>query len=80
MSPRGAELSVRSGDYRLKATPAAAGEPRLWLLGSSMYSVHLAATKGLPYVFANHFSGKGIEEALETSAPGSCPASSPPSR
>jgi len=66
MSPRGAEVSVRSGDYRLKATPAAAGEPRLWLLGSSMYSAHLAAAKGLPYVFANHFSGKGIEEALET--------------
>src|SRR5689334_20097793 len=25
-------------EYVLKATPAAAGEPRLWLLGSSMYS------------------------------------------
>jgi len=50
--------------YVLKATPAAAGEPRLWLLGSSLYSAHLAAAKGLPYVFAHHFSGQGTEEAL----------------
>ena len=51
-------------NYILKATPAAASEPRLWLLGSSMYSAHLAAAKGLPYVFAHHFSGQGTEEAL----------------
>lgn len=63
---RGVVVPVRSGDYRLKATPAAVGEPQLWLLGSSMYSAHLAAARGLPYVFANHFSGKGIEDALET--------------
>jgi luciferase family oxidoreductase group 1 len=65
MSARGVVVPLRSGDYRLKATPAAAGEPRLWLLGSSMYSAQLAAAKGLPYVFAHHFSGKGTEEALE---------------
>ncbi len=53
-------------EYVLKATPAAAGEPRLWLLGSSMYSAHLAAAKGLPYVFAHHFAGQGTEEALAT--------------
>jgi luciferase family oxidoreductase group 1 len=51
-------------NYVLKATPAAASEPRLWLLGSSLYSAHLAAAKGLPYVFAHHFSGQGTEEAL----------------
>ncbi len=33
--------------------------------GSSMYSAHLAAAKGLPYVFAHHFSGQGTAEALE---------------
>ena len=65
MSARGVRVPLRSGDYTLKATPAAATEPRLWLLGSSMYSAHLAAAKGLPYVFAHHFSGKGTEEALE---------------
>jgi luciferase family oxidoreductase group 1 len=64
MSPGGARVPLRSGDYSLRATPAAAGAPRLWLLGSSMYSVRLAAAKGLPYVFAHHFSGKGTEEAL----------------
>jgi luciferase family oxidoreductase group 1 len=65
MSASGVRVPLRSGDYTLKATPAAATEPRLWLLGSSMYSAHLAAAKGLPYVFAHHFSGKGTEEALE---------------
>ena len=65
MGTRGVLVPLRSGDYRLKATPAAASEPRLWLLGSSMYSAHLAAAKGLPYVFAHHFSGTGTEEALE---------------
>jgi len=64
MSARGVSVQLRDGDYILKATPSAASEPRLWLLGSSMYSARLAAAKGLPYVFAHHFSGKGTEEAL----------------
>jgi luciferase family oxidoreductase group 1 len=70
MSARGVRVELpahlRRPDYILKATPAAAGEPRLWLLGSSMYSAHLAAAKGLPYVFAHHFSGHGTDEALAT--------------
>ncbi|MDQ2626241.1 MAG: MsnO8 family LLM class oxidoreductase, partial [Actinomycetota bacterium] len=64
MSSRGVQVQLRDGDYLLKATPAAVAEPRLWLLGSSMYSARLAAAKGLPYVFAHHFSGHGTEEAL----------------
>ncbi|MEO8814455.1 MAG: LLM class flavin-dependent oxidoreductase, partial [Mycobacterium sp.] len=64
MSPAGARVTLRTGDYQLRATPAAASEPQLWLLGSSMYSAQLAAAKGLPYVFAHHFSGKGTAEAL----------------
>ncbi|MFZ0906191.1 MAG: LLM class flavin-dependent oxidoreductase [Mycobacterium sp.] len=64
MSARGVAVPLRDADYILKASPAAAREPRLWLLGSSMYSARLAAAKGLPYVFAHHFSGKGTEEAL----------------
>jgi luciferase family oxidoreductase group 1 len=68
MSPTGVRVELpprlQRPDYILKATPAAAGEPRLWLLGSSMYSAHLAAAKGLPYVFAHHFSGQGTDEAL----------------
>lgn len=68
MSTTGVQVSLRGRreEYILKATPAAASEPRLWLLGSSMYSAHLAAAKGLPYVFAHHFSGQGTEEALAT--------------
>lgn len=65
MSATGVQVPLRSGNYTLKATPAASGEPRLWLLGSSMYSAQLAAAKGLPYVFAHHFSGQGTEEALQ---------------
>jgi luciferase family oxidoreductase group 1 len=52
------------GTYDVHATPAATGTPELWLLGSSDYSAQLAASFGLPYVFANHFSGDGLERAL----------------
>ena len=38
--------------------------PPVWLLGSSDYSARLAAERGLPYVFAHHFSGQGTAEAL----------------
>lgn len=65
MSPRGVRVPIRNQDYILKATPEAVSEPRIWLLGSSMYSAHLAAAKGLPYVFAHHFSGQGTAEALQ---------------
>jgi len=65
MSAHGVRIPIRNQDYILKATPKAASEPRIWLLGSSMYSAHLAAAKGLPYVFAHHFSGQGTAEALE---------------
>jgi alkanesulfonate monooxygenase SsuD/methylene tetrahydromethanopterin reductase-like flavin-dependent oxidoreductase (luciferase family) len=34
-------------------------------VGSSDYSARLAADKGMPYVFAHHFSGSGTAEALE---------------
>jgi len=71
MSPGGVKVSLEGRNlldenYILKATPAAVRPPKLWLLGSSMYSAHLAAAKGLPYVFAHHFSGQGTEEALAT--------------
>ena len=64
-----ATITIRTGDglreYEVRATPQAASAPRLWLLGSSEYSAHLAARLGLPYVFAHHFSGEGTERALE---------------
>jgi luciferase family oxidoreductase group 1 len=64
-SAEGATLTFTSGGtYTVHATPAAIGVPELWLLGSSDYSAQLAASLGLPYVFANHFSGEGVERAL----------------
>jgi len=65
MGADGVRVAVPRQNYVLKATPAASTEPRMWLLGSSMYSAHLAAAKGLPYVFAHHFSGQGTAEALQ---------------
>lgn len=66
VSPDGASVRFTSGGtYDVHATPAAATVPEVWLLGSSDYSAQLAAAVGLPYVFANHFSGQGLERALD---------------
>lgn len=65
MEPAGVGLAVRGGTHVLRATPAATSVPTIWLLGSSDYSARLAASKGMPYVFAHHFSGQGTAEALE---------------
>ncbi|WP_373683834.1 LLM class flavin-dependent oxidoreductase [Microbacterium sp. 18062] len=64
-SDDGATVQFSSGGtYTVRATPAATGTPEVWLLGSSDYSAQLAAASGLPYVFANHFSGEGLDRAL----------------
>ncbi|GAA3758424.1 LLM class flavin-dependent oxidoreductase [Microbacterium kribbense] len=66
LSESGASLQFTNGHtYDVHATPAASGAPQIWLLGSSNYSAQLAAAQGLPYVFANHFAGEGLERALE---------------
>jgi luciferase family oxidoreductase group 1 len=65
MEPTGVGLSLGGRTHALRATPAARSVPDVWLLGSSDYSARLAAEKGLPYVFAHHFSGSGTAEALE---------------
>ena len=66
VSADGAALRFTSGGtYDVHATPAATSVPEVWLLGSSDYSAQLAASFGLPYVFANHFSGEGLERALD---------------
>ena len=53
------------GEYTVRSTPMASDAPEIWLLGSSDYSAQLAASLGLPYVFANHFSGQGLQRALD---------------
>lgn len=60
----GVGLQVGGRVHALRATPAARAVPTVWLLGSSDYSARLAAERGLPYVFAHHFSGQGTAEAL----------------
>jgi len=65
MDTRGVGLNIGGRRHELRATPRATSVPTIWLLGSSDYSARLAAEKGMPYVFAHHFSGQGTAEALE---------------
>jgi luciferase family oxidoreductase group 1 len=65
MSPAGVAMQVMGRVQALRATPRAVSAPDLWLLGSSDFSARLAAARGIPYVFAHHFSGRGTAEALE---------------
>ncbi len=64
LEPDGVEATLGTRRHPLRATPAARTVPDIWLLGSSDYSARLAAERGLPYVFAHHFAGKGTAEAL----------------
>jgi luciferase family oxidoreductase group 1 len=79
MSPGGVGLQVGGRLHALTATPAATSVPPVWLLGSSDYSARLAASRGLPYVFAHHFSGQGTAEALELYRSGFQPTEQNPS-
>lgn len=64
LRPEGVGVQVGERVQALHATPHATSAPPVWLLGSSDYSARLAADRGLPYVFAHHFSGRGTAEAL----------------
>lgn len=48
----------------VKAFPGMGTEIPIYVLGSSTDSAHLAASLGLPYVFAAHFAPKWMEEAI----------------
>jgi luciferase family oxidoreductase group 1 len=74
MSPGGAGLDVNGRVHVLTATPHAVSTPTVWLLGSSDFSARLAAQKGLPYVFAHHFSGQGTAQSLELYREGYVPS------
>src|SRR3954470_18697498 len=41
---------------RLRATPAPASFPEVWMLGSSTYGAQVAAALGLPFCYAYHFA------------------------
>ena len=49
---------------RLQATPVRGYLPEVWLLGSSGFSAQLAGALGLPFAFANHFSGQNTDAAV----------------
>lgn len=79
LSGEGATVRFTSGgEYTVHSTPAATSSPEVWLLGSSDYSAQLAASQGLPYVFANHFSGQGLERALDLYRSGYQPSEAHP--
>jgi luciferase family oxidoreductase group 1 len=66
LDPEGASFTLSSGkNYDVRATPAATSSPMVWLLGSSHYSANLAGLRGMPYVFANHFSQGSTSDALD---------------
>lgn len=56
-SPENSESNVRAGVAEGVDVP-------IYILGSSTDSAHLAAKKGLPYVFASHFAPTQLFEAL----------------
>ncbi|MCW2883735.1 MAG: hypothetical protein QOE54_2768 [Streptosporangiaceae bacterium] len=50
---------------QVRAVPAGAASPAIWLLGSSGYSAQLAGMLGLPFAFAHHFSAQHTVPAME---------------
>ncbi|MGV8939031.1 MAG: LLM class flavin-dependent oxidoreductase [Allorhizobium sp.] len=58
-------LGPAEPDQALLAVPGMNSNVPLWLLGSSLYSAHLAAALGLPYAFASHFAPDSLLEAIE---------------
>lgn len=52
-------------DQMVRAVPGAGLDVPLWLLGSSLFSAHLAARLGLPFAFASHFAPDFLLQALD---------------
>lgn len=48
----------------VEAVPGAGTDVPLWILGSSLFGARLAATLGLPYAFASHFSPGALLDAV----------------
>ena len=58
-------LRPAAPEQKLIAIPGAGLNIPIWILGSSLYSAHLAAALGLPYAFAGHFAPDQMLTALE---------------
>jgi luciferase family oxidoreductase group 1 len=57
-------LGPASDTQSILAVPGINSNIPIWLLGSSLYSAHLAAALGLPYAFASHFAPDSLIEAI----------------
>ncbi len=57
-------LGTPEPNQGLLAVPGMEANVPIWLLGSSVYSAHLAAALGLPYAFASHFAPANLVEAV----------------
>jgi luciferase family oxidoreductase group 1 len=51
-------------DQAILSVPGMNTNVPIWLLGSSVYSAHLAAALGLPYSFASHFAPDMLMDAI----------------
>jgi luciferase family oxidoreductase group 1 len=58
-------LAAPAPGQAVKAIPGAGLDVPVWILGSSLYSAHLAAKIGRPYAFASHFAPGDLLEAIE---------------
>lgn len=58
-------FGARQPGQRVIAMPGMNTHVPLWLLGSSLFSAHLAAEKGLPYAFASHFAPRFMQQAIQ---------------
>jgi luciferase family oxidoreductase group 1 len=58
-------LGEKLDNQTVIAIPGMGSHVPLWLLGSSIYSAHLAAALGLPYAFASHFAPDMLLDAIE---------------
>ena len=54
-----------TAQQRIVATPGQNTDVPVWLLGSSLFSAHLAAKLGLPYSFASHFAPRMLQQAIQ---------------
>ena len=52
-------------NQRVQAVPGGNSNVPIWLLGSSTFSAHLAATLGLPFAFAGQFAPQMMIEAIQ---------------
>jgi luciferase family oxidoreductase group 1 len=58
-------LGPVSPHQRIQAVPGSNSNVPVWLLGSSTFSAHLAATLGLPFAFAGQFAPRLLLDAIE---------------